>query len=124
MVVDGSGNNPLADHSTNEQSVLTFPCNGKQKTWRLTQSAVDEWTGLYPGLDVLAECRKALAYVKANQPKTARGMPAFLVAWFNRINDKKAGLQQRAGPTELTSRELREQAAALLAERKAQQVTP
>lgn len=124
MVVDGSGNNPLADHSTNEPALLTFPCNGKQKTWRLTQSAVDEWTALYPGIDVLAECRKALAYVKANRPKTARGMPAFLVAWFNRINDRKAGVQQRASPPELTSDELRRQAAALLAERQAERGMP
>jgi len=75
---------PAADASP---SVMTFPVNGGSKTWTLTKTQVEEWTGLYPGLDVIAECSKSLAWVRANRRKTASGMPKFLVGWLNRAND-------------------------------------
>jgi hypothetical protein len=49
---------------------------------------VQEWSGLYSGIDVLGECKRALAWVYANQPKTASGMPAFLVRWLNTAADR------------------------------------
>ena len=65
--------------------VLVFPTVGKGlKTWELHESDVSHWRELFPNLDVVAECRSALAWVEANRPKTAKGMPAFLVNWFNR----------------------------------------
>jgi hypothetical protein len=65
-------------------AVLTFPCLGRCPTWTLSEQQVQEWKELYHGLDVEDECRRALAWIKANRPKTARGMPAFLVNWLNR----------------------------------------
>lgn len=68
-------------------ALLVFPTVGNGGTeWRLTEATVAEWKGLYPDLDVLGECRRALAWVKAKPQhrKTASGMPAFLVKWFNR----------------------------------------
>ena len=64
--------------------LLVFPTMGRLKSWDLTQAQVDQWRELYPALDVLGECRQALAWVKAKQRKTHAGMPAFLVNWFNR----------------------------------------
>lgn len=70
-------------------ALLEFPTVGKgPKTWALTEALCAEWRELYPGLDVLGECRKALAWVNANHPKTARGMPAFLVGWLNRSTNR------------------------------------
>lgn len=77
--------------ATTLPAVLTFPCNGKPDFWALTQEQVDRWSQLYPGTDVLTECRKALAWVEANQRKTAKGMPKFLNAWIGRTNDKGGG---------------------------------
>lgn len=77
----------LAEKQRVEPPVLEFPTDGDPKTWALTQSQVDEWAGLYPGLDILTESRKAMAWVKANRRKTARGMKRFLVGWLNRAND-------------------------------------
>jgi hypothetical protein len=75
--------------------VLHFPVVGsKDPTWALTQRQVDEWTALYPGLEVLAESRKALAWLaaKPQNRKTAGGMPRFLVSWLNRaVNDRPRG---------------------------------
>jgi hypothetical protein len=59
--------------------------------WELTFAQVDEWAGLYPGLDVVAEAAKALAWVKANNRKTAKGMPRFLVSWLGRATNGARG---------------------------------
>lgn len=66
--------------------LLTFPTRGKSRTWDLTEEQVIEWAGLYDGIDVVAECKKALAWCSANpkRTKTADGMPAFLVNWLNK----------------------------------------
>lgn len=70
------------------QPVLVFPTVGTgPKSWALTDAQIAEWQACYPGIDVGSECRKALAWVQANQPKTAKGMPAFLVNWLNRAVD-------------------------------------
>jgi hypothetical protein len=74
-------------------AVLVYPCQGTPQTWPLTEAQLAEWRPLYrPGLDIEAECRKALAWVLANpgHQKTARGMKAFLVKWLNRTVDRGA----------------------------------
>lgn len=67
-------------------SVLTFDTVGKTKTWELTQAQLEKWRSMYPNLDVLGECRKALAWsqAKPENRKTFAGMPVFLVRWMNR----------------------------------------
>ena len=70
--------------------VLTFQTIGtKGRRWDLSQQQVNLWVAAYPGLDVMAECRKALAWVQANlsRRKTAKGMPRYLVNWLNRATD-------------------------------------
>lgn len=69
---------------------LEFPTMGKPNVWPLEEPQIVEWVELYPSLDIRSESRKALAWVKANmgRRKTARGMKAFLVAWFSRSVDR------------------------------------
>lgn len=71
--------------------VFRFPCQGPIRVWDLTDAQIAYWTAQYPGLDVLTECRKALAWCEAKpqKRKTARGMPGFLVNWFNRAVDER-----------------------------------
>jgi hypothetical protein len=74
--------------------VLTYTTIGSgPKEWQLTEPHLAELKSLYPGVDVLAECRKALAWLNANtsRRKTHRGMPAFLVRWLNKSNDGGPG---------------------------------
>lgn len=71
-------------------TVLEFPIVGpKGPTWRLRQTQVDEWAKIYPGIDVLQECRKAWGWCDSHpaQRKTAKGMPAFLNSWLSRAQD-------------------------------------
>jgi hypothetical protein len=73
--------------------VLTFPTIGTDGTeWYLNQSQVDQWIDLYPGIEVLAECRKALGWVLADgtRRKTKRGMLKFLTAWLNRSTERRS----------------------------------
>lgn len=78
-----------ADAST---PAVTFPCVGFVSHWHLTDAQVQAWAELYPNLDVLDECRKALAWIQANQGhrKTAKGMPRFLVGWLNRSVERRS----------------------------------
>jgi hypothetical protein len=74
--------------------VLTYPTTGSGGVeWRLRQRQVAEWEEDYPGLDILGECRKALAWIRAGPEhrKTSKGMPKFLVNWFNRAVDSRRG---------------------------------
>ncbi|HXJ70634.1 MAG TPA: hypothetical protein VNM39_17150, partial [Verrucomicrobiae bacterium] len=70
---------------------LVFPCvgTGDVKDWTLTPAQVAEWSTAFPGIDVTAECRKALAWIKANptKRKTVRGMPAYLCKWLTRAQE-------------------------------------
>ncbi len=75
--------------SDSSPTVLTFPTIGKgPKSWALTEAHVADWLVAYPGVDVRGECHRALAWVKANQAKTAKGMPAFLVRWLNTATNR------------------------------------
>ena len=67
--------------------VFEFPTNGKQKNWFLTSGLLDEYQKAYPELKILEECQRALAWLKSNRLKTAKGMPRFLNSWLARAND-------------------------------------
>lgn len=81
---DLSGFVPPAD-----PAVVTFPTAGKEPTWELRQSFIDELTRLFPNVAVAAEADKAL--VKINRgivaKKTARGMEKFLMSWMERAQN-------------------------------------
>jgi hypothetical protein len=70
--------------------VLTFPTVGRIDCWHLVEAQVETWQALYPGLDVVAEARQALAWVLASpdRRKTSKGMERYLVNWLNRSVDR------------------------------------
>lgn len=70
-------------------ALMTFPCDGEPKEWALTSTLVAEWQESFPSLDVVGECRHALAWIrsKASHRKTAAGMRRFLVGWFGRAQN-------------------------------------
>ncbi len=95
MDMDGSLPDEIDDEplQPEEPAILTFPCAGDTKEWHLTQSQVDQWRALFPTIDILAECRHALAWVDANigRKKTASGMKRFLVRWIGESQNKGRG---------------------------------
>lgn len=70
-----------------------FPCiaakGSNRRSWRLEDAQVAEWRDVYLGVDVLAQCRKAHAWIKANsgRRKTCGGMLRFLVRWLGKAQD-------------------------------------
>jgi len=91
---EGNGVTTLASSPSAKviNGALWYPILGPRKTWPLEQEQIDEWAKLYSGVDVMAECKKALAWVSAsNLKKTERGMNRFLVNWLNRATDRGGG---------------------------------
>jgi uncharacterized protein YdaU (DUF1376 family) len=79
---------------------LRFPTVGGTASWPLTEAQVATWVGLFPHLDVRAQCQAALAWLLANpsRRKTARGMASFLVSWLGRSVDHARVPQPATGP--------------------------
>ena len=70
---------------------MSFLTNGPgPKEWHLHQSKVDEYKESFPGVDVLAECKKARQWCIDNptKRKTARGMTKFLGGWLAREQNR------------------------------------
>ncbi len=96
------------------QVVLEFRTVGTgAKTWHLTQTKVDEYAEAFPGLDIVAECRKARQWCNDNpeKRKTPKGMPRFLNTWLSKAQDERGGrngngkpLRQAIDPTRVHSR--------------------
>ncbi|HEV7667137.1 MAG TPA: hypothetical protein VGS22_01320 [Thermoanaerobaculia bacterium] len=77
-------------------AVLSFPCRASRRgdppAWGLSRSQVDRWLEVFSGLDVLAEARKAEAWLQANPGrwKTHRGMARFLLAWLDDLGQEES----------------------------------
>lgn len=92
----------LAADDPSDITVLTFPVSGKpagEKTWNLRASKLQEFAESFPGVDCLAECRKARQWCidNASKRKTAGGMPAFLGRWLGKEQDRGGGKVQPYG---------------------------
>ena len=74
--------------------LLVMPCTGAGgRTWNVTRGYLDGLRDTYPGIDLMAECRKAKAWLDANprKLKTYSGMKAFLTSWFSRAQNHLGG---------------------------------
>lgn len=77
---------PKPQSDSGPKPILVFPTAGKSKTWALVAEVVEGFREAFPGVDVVAECRKALAWIHANpgRKKTANGMRRYLFNWISR----------------------------------------
>jgi hypothetical protein len=99
LEVAGAPVSPVVPRALEGRPELVFPVSGTSaaRTWVLTAQQIAAWERAYPGVDVMAECRRALAYVEVNTKKTARGMPRYLVAWLNRTTNQPRALGRTGG---------------------------
>lgn len=72
-----------------EPSVISFILNDKSR-YPIRQAQVDEWSGLYPAVDIMQELRKMAGWLDANpsKRKTKRGILRFVNGWLAREQDK------------------------------------
>lgn len=98
---------PAPGPSAAPDVLLTFPTVGEQKEWHLLPAKLAELSAAFPALDVLAECRKALAWVQQcpDRRKTARGMGRFLFGWLSRAVNSGGGARSTPNPTSETTAE-------------------
>ena len=56
----------------------------------ITQANIDRWKELFPGVDVMNELRRMLAWLEANprQRKTPRGIARFIQGWLDREQNR------------------------------------
>lgn len=83
--------------------VFSFACHGTTPRFDVDEAMLKQWEAAFPTLDVMAELRKAEAWLAANRRKTARGMPRFIVGWLSRATDYRRaqhGVAQRASVAE------------------------
>lgn len=81
---------------------MTFPIKapeGKPRTWPLYADKIAEYQMTYPGIDAMAEARRALQWCKDNhsKQKTFGGMPRFLNTWMAKAQDESAAKGSRTG---------------------------
>ncbi len=92
---DETGTEPPEDSELHEDSpvVETFPCDGKPDRFDVRQSLIDEFSELYPKLDVPSEVRESRAWILASpsRRKTAGGMRRFLTGWLSKSNNRFRG---------------------------------
>lgn len=103
--LEASASCPTPAEPDAEPPLLVFPCVGSgAREYPVGQPLVDELSEAFPDLDVLAEWRRALAWVngESRNRKTAKGMRRFLTGWLNRAQDRGGG--PRGSPTPPQSR--------------------
>lgn len=71
------------------QAVITLTLNDKTE-YPVAQDKVNEWSALYPAVDVMQELRKMRAWLEANpkKRKTKAGIMRFITNWLSREQDK------------------------------------
>lgn len=72
-----------------EPPVITLPLNDKTE-YPITQKDVDEWSELYPAVDIMQELRKMRGWLLDNptKRKTQKGIRRFAGSWLAREQDK------------------------------------
>lgn len=87
-----NGVSVLSDDITVEPPVILLMLNDKTE-YPIYKSKVDEWSELYPNVNVIQELRKMKGWLDANptKKKTKRGILKFVNSWLCREQDKSHG---------------------------------
>lgn len=77
------------NESDTVQAVITLVLNDKS-LYSVCQKDIDEWTELYPAVNVIQELRKMKGWCDSNpsKRKTRRGIKRFINSWLSRQQDK------------------------------------
>lgn len=77
------------ESSASVPAVIELILNDKS-AYPITQKDIDEWTNLYPAVDILQELRKMRGWCDSNptKRKTKQGIKRFINSWLAREQDK------------------------------------
>lgn len=81
-----------------EASVIALPLNDGTEH-KITLPDIEEWSALYPAVDILQELRNMRGWLLSNpgRRKTRRGISRFITAWLQKEQDRPSGQQTQAG---------------------------
>lgn len=81
-----STSSPEEGDSKGEPAVIEIPLSPRQGEYGITQSQIDQWRELFPGVDVPQTLREIKAWNLANptRRKTRRGIEKHIVAWLSK----------------------------------------
>ena len=86
LSADGESSEPQA---AKEKPVILLPLNTKED-YPIYQADVDEWSELYPSVDVMQQLRNMKGWLDSNptRRKTPKGIKRFITNWLQREQDK------------------------------------
>jgi hypothetical protein len=81
---------PSKSDGTAQQPVITLTLNDESE-YPITETLVEEWRNLYPGVDVMQELRNMRGWLSANpeRVKTRRGVLRFVISWLQNSQDRR-----------------------------------
>jgi hypothetical protein len=84
-----SESNPNICAEQNSPPTITLTLNTGEE-YPIYQSDIEEWTSLYPAVDVMQELRNMRGWCSGNakKRKTRAGIKRFIVAWLAKEQDK------------------------------------
>lgn len=70
-------------------AIITLQLNTGEE-WEVTQADIDEWSSLYPAVDIIQCLRNMKGWIGANpnKRKTARGIRKFVTTWLQKEQDR------------------------------------
>lgn len=89
---------PEPENPASEPPVMTIILNTKEE-FPFYQSDIDQYSELYPAVDVLQEFRKMKGWCMDNpsRRKTKRGIRKFVNSWLSRAQDRSGGYRGQSG---------------------------
>lgn len=76
-------------YNESEPALYELPTNKNDTFYPVTQKDIEEWSNLYPAVDIDQQIRNMLGWLKSNptKRKTMKGMPRFINSWLSREQD-------------------------------------
>lgn len=93
---DGKGSEP---QSAKEKPVILLPLNTKEE-YPIYQADVDEWSKLYPSINVMQELRNMKGWLQDNprKRKTQNGIRSFIGRWLREEQKKVSASKDKPSP--------------------------
>ena len=93
-----------------EGAAISLPLVSREMHY-VQQADVDHWQELFPGVDVMQELRRMLAWLEANprQRKTRNGIARFVTSWLDREQNRARTSRASTEPQRKTWAELEEE---------------
>ena len=87
--------NTIAERETRSTMVILLPLNDGTE-YEITKEQVDDWSNLYPAVDVMQQLRSMRGWLLSNPKnrKTKRGINGFVTTWLSKHQDRAGVIKE------------------------------